>query len=50
MQRAAVELRSLGMSKEEIAEVLEVSATNAGVLVYRGRHALAEELGVSQMT
>lgn len=45
MQRAAVELRALGMSKEQIAEVLQVSATNAGVLVHRGRQALAAELG-----
>lgn len=45
MQRAAVELRALGMSKEEIAEVLQVSATNAGVLVFRGRKALAAALG-----
>jgi RNA polymerase sigma-70 factor (ECF subfamily) len=44
LQRAAVELRSLGMSKEEIGEALGVSATNAGVLVHRGRVALAEEL------
>lgn len=47
MQRAAVELRSLGMSKEQIAEVLQVSASNAGVLVHRGRHALAAALEVS---
>ncbi|MCE9567687.1 MAG: RNA polymerase sigma factor [Planctomycetes bacterium] len=44
MQRAAVELRALGMSKEDIAESLGISATNAGVLVYRGRKALAEDL------
>lgn len=44
LQRAAVELRALGMSKEEIAEALSVSATNAGVLVYRGRQALARAL------
>lgn len=44
LQRAAVELRALGMSKEEIAEVLGVSATNAGVLVFRGRRSLAAEL------
>ena len=44
LQRAAVELRALGMSKEEIAEALDVSATNAGVLVFRGRKALAEQL------
>lgn len=48
MQRAAVELRALGMSKEQIAEVLQVTATNAGVLVHRGRHALAAVLGVSR--
>lgn len=45
LQRAAVELRALGMSKDEIGEALGVSATNAGVLVYRGRQALARELG-----
>ncbi len=46
MHRAAVELRALGMSKEQIAEVLEVTPTNAGVLVYRGRKALAADLGI----
>lgn len=45
MQRAAVELRALGLSKEDIAESLGISATNAGVLVFRGRKQLAEELG-----
>ncbi|MBA4190620.1 MAG: hypothetical protein C0467_21755 [Planctomycetaceae bacterium] len=44
MQRAAVELRALGMSKEDIAESLGISPTNAGVLVYRGRKLLAVEL------
>ena len=44
LQRAAVELRALGMSKEDIAEALGVSPTNAGVLVFRGRQALAKEL------
>jgi RNA polymerase sigma factor (sigma-70 family) len=44
LQRAAVELRALGMSKEEIGEALGVSSSNAGVLVYRGRKALAVQL------
>ncbi|VTR96344.1 rna polymerase subunit sigma-24 : RNA polymerase, sigma-70 region OS=Stigmatella aurantiaca (strain DW4/3-1) GN=STAUR_2151 PE=4 SV=1: Sigma70_r2: Sigma70_r4_2 [Gemmata massiliana] len=44
LQRAAIELRALGMSKEEIGDALGVSATNAGVLVHRGRQALAREL------
>ncbi|MDY3563456.1 sigma-70 family RNA polymerase sigma factor [Gemmata sp. JC673] len=44
LQRAAVELRALGMSKDEIADALGVSATNAGVLVYRGRQLLARAL------
>jgi DNA-directed RNA polymerase specialized sigma24 family protein len=35
------------MSKEEIGEVLQVSPTNAGVLVHRGRQALARELGMT---
>jgi len=46
LQRAAVELRALGMSKAEIAESLGVSPTHAGVLVHRGRHALARALGL----
>jgi RNA polymerase sigma factor (sigma-70 family) len=46
LQRAAVELRALGMSKEEIAEALGITPTNAGVLVFRGRKALAAELGL----
>jgi RNA polymerase sigma-70 factor (ECF subfamily) len=44
MQRAALELRALGQGKAQIAEILEVSLSNAGVLVYRARQALAEEL------
>jgi RNA polymerase sigma-70 factor (ECF subfamily) len=44
LQRAAVELRALGLSKEEIAAALGVSATNAGVLAHRGRAALAADL------
>jgi RNA polymerase sigma factor (sigma-70 family) len=45
LQRAAVELRALGMSKDEIAETIGVTSTNAGVLVHRGRQTLARELG-----
>lgn len=45
LQRAAVELRALGLSKEDIAESLGVTRSNAGVLVCRGRRALAAELG-----
>lgn len=44
LQRAALELRALGQGKAAIAEILEVSESNAGVLVYRAREALAEEL------
>jgi RNA polymerase sigma-70 factor (ECF subfamily) len=43
-QRAAIELKSLGHSLAEIAEILEVSAANAGVLVFRARQALAKYL------
>lgn len=46
MQRAAVELKALGRSLKEIAAVLDVSLSYAGVLVHRGRNALKEELGV----
>jgi len=44
MQRAAVELKSLRYSLKEIAQMLNVSASNAGVLVHRARKALAEVL------
>lgn len=43
-QRAALELKSLGHSQQEIAEMLEVSVSNAGVLVHRARQAMAEYL------
>ena len=46
LQRAAVELRALGQGKDEIAAVLGVTPTNAGVLVHRGRLALAAALGM----
>jgi RNA polymerase sigma-70 factor (ECF subfamily) len=45
MQRAAVELKALGRSLKHIADVLEVSASNAGVLVHRGRKKLRSRLG-----
>lgn len=43
-QRAAVELRSLGHSQQDIAELLHVTPSHAGVLVYRARQALAAHL------
>ena len=43
-QRAALELKSLGSSTQEIAEALGTSPSNAGVLVHRARKALAEWL------
>ncbi len=43
-QRAALELKSLGHSLQEIGEALGVSAGNAGVLVHRARQAMAESL------
>lgn len=39
-QRAALELRSLGHSLEEIAAALSVTANHAGVLVHRARQAV----------
>ena len=45
MQRAAVELKAMGKTLKEVAESLEVSLSNAGVLVHRGRKALRERLG-----
>jgi DNA-directed RNA polymerase specialized sigma24 family protein len=43
-QRAALELKSLGQSLEEIGAALRVSANNAGVLVHRARQAMARRL------
>lgn len=41
IQRAAIELKGLGHSLREIGEILDVTPTNAGVLIFRGRQALA---------
>jgi RNA polymerase sigma-70 factor (ECF subfamily) len=43
-QRAALELRSLGHSQQEIAEALGVTAGHAGVLIHRARQAMAAYL------
>jgi len=44
MQRAALELRAMGQGKAEIAKILEISESRAGVLVHRARKAIADEL------
>jgi RNA polymerase sigma-70 factor (ECF subfamily) len=43
-QRAAVQLKALGHSLQEIADALDVTPSNAGVLVHRGRRELARRL------
>jgi RNA polymerase sigma factor (sigma-70 family) len=43
-QRAALELRSLGHSQQDIAEALGVTSTNAGVLIHRARQAMSRFL------
>jgi RNA polymerase sigma-70 factor, ECF subfamily len=43
-QRAAIELKSLGHSQQEIGEILNVTSNNAGVLVHRARQTLANLL------
>jgi len=43
-QRAALELKGLGYSLREIAQALDVSESNAGVLIYRARQTLAGRL------
>lgn len=47
-QRAALELKSLGHSQNDIAEMLEITSTHAGVLIFRARQALARHLSVYQ--
>jgi RNA polymerase sigma-70 factor, ECF subfamily len=44
LQRAAIELKSLGHSQQEIGEILNVTSNNAGVLVHRARQSLADHL------
>ena len=44
-QRAAIELKSMGHSLQEIAEALGVTPSHAGVLIHRGRQALARRIG-----
>jgi RNA polymerase sigma-70 factor (ECF subfamily) len=41
LHRAALELKSLGHSQQEIAQMLNVSPSHAGVLVHRARKSLA---------
>lgn len=43
-QRAALELKSLGHSQQEIAELLGTTPGNAGVMIHRARRAMAEFL------
>jgi RNA polymerase sigma-70 factor (ECF subfamily) len=43
-QRAALELKGLGHSLEEIAEALSITANHAGVLVHRGRRAVRKRV------
>ena len=43
-QRAALELKSLGHSQQEVGEILGISATNAGVLIHRARQTMARLL------
>ncbi len=43
-QRAALELRSLGHSLAEVAEILEITSSHAGVMIHRARAAMEEFL------
>jgi RNA polymerase sigma-70 factor (ECF subfamily) len=43
-QRAALELKSLGHSLDEIAAALSITANHAGVLVHRARRAVRERV------
>jgi RNA polymerase sigma-70 factor, ECF subfamily len=42
--RAAIELKALGYTQQEIGEILGISQSNAGVFIHRGRQALAKQL------
>lgn len=43
-QRAALELKSLGQSLQDIADALDITPTNAGVLIHRARQALSRHI------
>lgn len=43
--RAALELKAMGHSQTEVAEILGISLSHAGVLIHRARQALARHLG-----
>jgi DNA-directed RNA polymerase specialized sigma24 family protein len=47
-QRAALELKSLGHSLEEIAEALSVKANHAGVLIHRARRAVRLDIAAHE--
>ncbi len=44
LQRAAVQLKAVGHTLDEIADTLGLTPSNAGVLVHRARHTLNTEL------
>ncbi|WP_261362017.1 RNA polymerase sigma factor [Humisphaera borealis] len=44
VQRAALELKTLGQSLQDIADALDVTPTNAGVLIHRARQALSKHI------
>jgi RNA polymerase sigma-70 factor (ECF subfamily) len=43
-QRAALELRVLGYAQQEVADMLGLTVSHAGVLIHRARQALAKQL------
>jgi len=43
-QRSAIELKSMGYSLQEIADAMGVTPSNVGVLIHRGRQALARRI------
>jgi DNA-directed RNA polymerase specialized sigma24 family protein len=43
-QRAALQMKSMGHSLQEIAETLAISVSHAGVLIHRARQSLAQHL------
>jgi RNA polymerase sigma-70 factor (ECF subfamily) len=43
-QRAAIELKSLGHTLQDIADTLGLTPTNVGVLIHRARQTLTTEL------
>lgn len=50
LQRAALELKSLGYTQQEVAEMMDITPTHAGVLIHRARLTMEKFLDLREAT